>query len=263
MCCGVCVALHSIAKKNFLRAVFACGLMCLIIYWKFMRHTPSAPLCIGIIMDGNRRWAKGQGLPVSAGHTAGFEKLKEVLNWCEASQVTHLVVYAFSTENMQRAEEETTKIFSLFIQGLEVFFNNTKNATCALHIIGTTEGLSQPLIDAIAKVEMKNPKHPKYHLWVCFNYGGRAELVAGMRALSTLGVPIDEHTLKRALWSKDMPDPDLIIRTGGERRLSGFLTWGSVYSELFFSDSFWPAFSKEEFFSILETYKNRERRFGR
>ena len=220
------------------------------------------PTCLGIIMDGNRRFAREQGLEAAAGHLAGKDKLMEVIRWTADADISHLVVYAFSTENWRRSEEEVKALLALFSLVIAEF-EARKEKDFAVRFIGRRNDFSLELQADMARLETIPPDEHKITVWIALSYGGRAEIVEATNRAIELGEKIDEESFAKLLWTEGMPDPDLIVRTGGEERLSNFLPWQSVYSELIFTPTYWPAFTKEEFTSILETYAARERRRGK
>ncbi len=221
------------------------------------------PQCIGIIMDGNRRWARQKGVPGVEGHRMGFKKLKEVLEWCKEADVRHVVVYAFSTENWTRPSDEITYLMDLFRE-MSKELDKEEKEDATVHFVGDLARFPNDIEQSMKETNERAKKDATYHLWVAASYGGRAEIVAGVNKLLSEGKDIvTEDEFSRALWTAAMPDPDIIVRTGGERRLSNFVTWASVYSELFFVDTHWPAFAQEELQDILEAYGKRERRRGR
>jgi undecaprenyl diphosphate synthase len=224
----------------------------------------TSPHCIGFVMDGNRRWARGRGLPVFEGHRAGFETLKKVLGWCKEASIPHVVVYAFSTENRKRDAQEVQALFSLAQEALQTSASAFQKEGVAVHVVGEKTGLPASLIQAQKICEEKNPPDARFHLWLCFNYGGRAEILAGVQSVlaHTPHEDLNEATFRTHLWTRDMPDPDIIVRTGGEKRLSGFLLWQGAYAELCFLDTLWPDFSRDEFTQVLAEVAERERRFG-
>lgn len=224
----------------------------------------SSPVCVGIIMDGNRRWARERGLPTLEGHRRGYQKLKEVAQWSRTAGVRHLAFYALSTENWKRAEEEVAYLMDLFRMVLSTELSTLRAENTAVHLVGDVERFPQDLQESIRDMHASNPIDAEHHVWLCASYGGRAEIVAAVNSLCAKSVDgvIDETVFSHALWTLGMPDPDIIIRTGGEHRLSGFLTWQSVYSELFFLDPYWPDFSKEMFDQVLADFASRERRHG-
>jgi undecaprenyl diphosphate synthase len=220
------------------------------------------PTCLGFIMDGNRRFAREHNLEVAEGHLAGKDKLKEVIRWTAEAGVPHLVVYAFSTENWRRSETEVAALLSLFslvIAELEA----RAEKDFAVRFIGRRSDFSPELQAEMAHLENTQPKELKVTVWIALSYGGRAEIVEAANRAIALGEKVDEESFAKLLWTNGMPDPDLLVRTGGEERLSNFLPWQSVYSELIFTKTYWPAFTKEEFTGILETYAARERRRGK
>ncbi len=221
------------------------------------------PHCLGFIMDGNRRFAGEQGLETTAGHVAGKDKLIEVMRWSKEVGVKHLVVYAFSTENWQRSEAEVVGLLGLFSQSIKELEAESER-DFAVRFIGRRKDFSSELQAEMQHLENDTAVgDKKLTLWIALSYGGRAEIVEAVNLAVKGGEVVTEESFAKLLWADDMPDPDLIVRTGGEVRLSNFLPWQSVYSELHFTPTYWPAFTKEEFNSILETYAARERRKGK
>jgi len=220
---------------------------------------------IGIILDGNRRWAKERGLPTLEGHRKGFEKVRSLVDWAHEKKIGTVYIYAFSTENWNRTPEEVTYLMKLFAEAFSgSFVDDIMQKKGRVVFLGDRSMVPPELVKKMEETEERTKKGTEGTLAVCLSYGGRAEIVAGVNALIEKGTPIDsEESFKNALWGAVLPDPDLVIRTGGEKRLSGFLTWQSVYSELFFVDTKWPDFSKEEFLNILSEYRNREQRRGK
>lgn len=219
-------------------------------------------MCVGIIMDGNRRWAKAEGLPKFEGHRAGSETLKNIARAALARGIKHLIVYAFSTENWNRERAEVAYLRKLLREVMQNEMRELGREGIRIRFIGERERFSQELQRSMRDVETETTGNDAMTLWVCLSYGGRAEIVAAARAAAARG-EVTEETFSSALWTAGMPDPDLIIRTGGEERLSNFLPWQSVYSELFFIDMLWPDFSKQEFDAILAEFRTRERRHGK
>lgn len=220
--------------------------------------------CVGIIMDGNRRYAKSQGLPNLVGHQLGYDKIEAVANWCKEAGIGHLILYAFSSENWNRSPEEVAYLIDIFKTKLLADVPRVQEEGGAVRFIGEIERFGEAFAKQARALEGRNPPEPILTIVVALSYGGRPEIV---RAANRLLVqkpagPITEQDFARELWTSGLPDPDLIIRTGGEKRLSNFLPWQSVYSELFFVDTYWPAFTREEFFAILDEYAARERRMG-
>lgn len=218
--------------------------------------------CVGIIMDGNRRWAKERGLPKLEGHRAGSEKLKDTVHFVQSHGIAHLVVYAFSTENWNRESSEVLYLMELFRELVKKEMKELGEEGARIRFIGQRERFSPELQQIMLEREKETELNDAITLWIALSYGGRAEVIAAAKAAAAAG-EITEETLSNNLWTAGMPEPDIIIRTGGEKRLSNFLAWQSVYSELFFTDSFWPAFTKEEFDTILLEFAARERRHGK
>jgi undecaprenyl diphosphate synthase len=222
------------------------------------------PLSIGIIMDGNRRWAKQHGQSGLKGHYAGYKKLREVVEWAKDAGVGTVIVYAFSTENWNRTVEEIGYLMKLFHLALNEVTDEMAEKGVHLRVIGERARLPANIAKALERAVEKTKDCHAITVVGAFSYGGRAELIDAIRRIPADKLAgMDEKQFSELLWTKDVPDPDLIIRTGGEVRLSNFLTWQSVYSELFFTDTLWPDFTKEEFSSILEEYNNRDRRHGK
>ncbi len=215
-------------------------------------------------MDGNRRWARERGLPTLEGHRKGYQKLKQVMEWCRDAGVTHLVVYALSTENWNRAKEEVSYLMDLFRTTITTEMKHLQKEGVAVHFAGDLSRFPEDLQEQMSAVHEANKRNASSHLWIAGGYGGRPEILEAVNKIIAEGITqVDERTFASRLWTSGMPDPDIIVRTGGEKRLSNFLPWQSVYSELFFVDTYWPAFSKREFDSILRAYARRERRMGK
>lgn len=220
---------------------------------------------LAVIMDGNRRWAKDSGLPSFEGHRQGYDKMKEVGQWCIDRGITTLTVYAFSTENWNREEAEVNYLMDLLYKAVTTEVDEFNKRGIRLKIIGTRERLSEKLVKAIAEAEERTKDNNKGTLNICLNYGGRLEIVDAVKKITAQGIPADqitEKTISENIWLAGQDDPDLIIRTSGEQRLSGFLTWESVYSEFLFIDKHWPAFSEADLDAAINDYNNRHRRFG-
>ena len=220
--------------------------------------------CIGIIMDGNRRYARANNRAIFEGHAEGYTKLKEVLRWAREAAIPHVAAYAFSTENWHRSEKEVGYLMALFRSILE---NETREMLLErVHVrfVGDRTRLGEDMQKMMEEMEAATADGYEITLHLLMSYGGRAEIVAATNALLQEGAAsVTEETFAERLGSRPMPDPDLIIRTGGEKRLSDFLPWQSVYSELFFVDALWPDFSREAFDSILAEFSSRDRRHGR
>lgn len=218
------------------------------------------PEAVGIIMDGNRRWAKANGLSSIEGHRRGYDKLKEVARWAKEAGIKELTVYVFSTENWNRSEEEVAYLLKLFEHALAKGLEDLEREGARLRFIGERERFTPILQEKMEAAEQRTRTNGGITLVIALSYGGRAEVLDAVRKLRG---DVSEESLKRVMWSGDLRDPDLIIRTGGEMRLSNFLTWGSAYSELMFTNTLWPDLTKEEFRSMLTAYETRERRMGK
>jgi undecaprenyl diphosphate synthase len=222
------------------------------------------PQCVGFIMDGNRRWAKAQGLPTLEGHARGYGLLKELIEVVYKAHIPHMVCYAFSTENWNRTEEEVGYLMKLLHRALTELpvVLKEKGKRINVRIIGERARLSPEMQKAVVDTEAQNTDAPELTVWIALSYGGRAEIVHAVNQALHIGAPVTEETFATLLWTEGMPDPDLIIRTSGEHRISNFLLWQSAYSELFFVDTLWPDFGETDFQSILEQYATRQRRKG-
>jgi undecaprenyl diphosphate synthase len=223
------------------------------------------PRHIGIIMDGNGRWARARGLPRAAGHRAGTENLRRVLRAAVEFGVEILTIYAFSTENWGRPEGEVRALMSILERVIDRELQELYEEGVKLRHIGRLDrlpsGLRQKVLDAIELTK----NNQQLTLNVAFDYGGRAELVSAIRRIVVDGVPaeqIDESLVSRYLYTAGLPDPDLIIRTSGEMRISNFLIWQGAYAEFYVPAVLWPDFDKDELYTALVSYNQRERRFG-
>lgn len=214
-------------------------------------------------MDGNRRWAKEQGLPSLEGHRAGYQKFKDFLKWNEELGVKCVMVYAFSSENWKRDEKEVSYLMDLFREALRSADDYHKGGS--LRILGDRSRLPQDIQGMINETEVRTKDRPGMKLGLAISYGGREEILLAAKSLIQEKISpeeVTEETFSARLTTHGLPDPDMIIRTSGEQRLSGFLPWQSVYSEFFFPKAHWPALTKEEFLGMIETYGKRHRRFG-
>lgn len=224
----------------------------------------SIPRSIGVIMDGNRRWAKERGLPAMDGHKAGAEKIFELAEWAHEAGIEEVILYTFSTENWNRAEEEVGYLMQLAEKLFTDQLARFKDAGVTLRFVGDLERASARLQEVMRVAEEETREGGAGTLAFAFSYGGRPEILAAVNRLLREGrQDVSEEDFSNALWSARLLDPDLILRTGGERRLSNFLPWQSVYSELFFTDTKWPDLPKEEFDAVLTEFSERERRHGK
>jgi undecaprenyl diphosphate synthase len=215
---------------------------------------------LAIIVDGNRRWAKEKGLSSFEGHKAGFDNVERIADACLERGIKILTIYCFSSENWDRSRTEVNYLMKLLGLGLDKYTKKCIKDNIRLLIIGQKERLSKSLQAKIKKSEEITKDNKKAILNLAISYGGRAEIV---QAMSRIRGEITEKSISDNLWTAGQPDPDFIIRTGGEGRLSGFLTWQSIYSELYFTDKYWPDFASKDLDLALEDYSKRKRRFGK
>jgi undecaprenyl diphosphate synthase len=229
------------------------------------RNLTNVPRHVAIIMDGNGRWAKKRGLPRIAGHRAGTENIRRVLRACIKYGIEILTIYAFSTENWKRPKEEIRGLMRILEEAIERELPELhKNGVKLMHI-GRLDGLSESIKRKIREAIELTKNNERIVLNIAFNYGGRAEIVDTVRRIIKEGVAsegIDEALFSRYLYTADLPDPDLIIRTGGELRFSNFLIWQGAYAEYYSTPTYWPDFDEEELYKALLDYSKRERRFG-
>lgn len=227
------------------------------------------PQHVAIIMDGNGRWAKKHGFPRFYGHQKGAETAKKVIEKTYELKIPYLTLFAFSKENWKRPKEEVEAILELF----KIYLTKEKHSLIekgiCLKIIGDREDFSQDLVELIEEIEEETRHNSELTLCLALSYGGRAEILKAVKDISTkvkqgLLEPenIDEKVFREHLYTKDIPDPDLLIRTSGEERLSNFLLFQIAYTELYFTPVYWPEFTEEEYLKALWSYQQRERRFG-
>ena len=224
------------------------------------------PVHVAIIMDGNGRWARGKGLPRTLGHRAGVNRLREIIRFSSDSGIKVLTLYAFSTENWSRPEDEVSTLMGLLIEYFRSEIAELHENHVKIHPIGDIGAMPAPVARAIFEAERKTASNEGLVLNIALNYGGRAELLAAVKRISALPADeiagLSESDLSRYLYTAGEPDPDLIIRTAGEKRLSNFLLYQCAYSEFYFTDVFWPDFTKDRFVDALRDYQSRKRRFG-
>jgi len=224
----------------------------------------SPPGHIAIVMDGNGRWASKRGLPRSAGHAAGAENFRSIATYCKDIGVKYLTVYAFSSENWKRPADEISAIMSLFANYLRESIEKMERDNIRLRILGDISVLSDELKELITETNAISEKLCGFQANVCVNNGGRSEIVRAAELLRNEppDEPVTEESFSRYLWTAGLPDPDLLIRPGGETRLSNFLLWQCAYSEFYFTDTLWPDFTPDELDKAIASYNNRERRYG-
>jgi len=227
------------------------------------------PVHVGIIMDGNGRWASRRGLPRSAGHRAGADNMREIVRAANEIGIKYLTVYAFSTENWSRPKDEVDNIMDLLLEFLKNADKEIGNNKIRIKIIGERNCLSEEIVREIDRITEKTKLNDGITLIIALNYGGRREIANAAKQLA-LKVKegkldpddINEELVSKHLYTADIPDPDLIIRPSGEKRISNFLLWQSSYAEFWFSDVLWPDFSKKDLMEAIEVYQKRDRRFG-
>ncbi len=225
------------------------------------------PRHLAIIMDGNGRWAKKRGLPRTAGHAAGAEVFRTVATYCKDIGIEYLTVYAFSTENWKRPPEEVLTIMGLLEKYLYEAIERMERDRVKMRFFGDPAPLSPKLRALIERTGEISARYEGCQVNVCLNYGARDEILRAAQACAADAAAGREDAFSEAafsarLWSKGVPDPDLVIRPGGEKRLSNFLLWQAAYAELYFTDKLWPDFDKNEINRALAWYQQRERRFG-
>lgn len=221
---------------------------------------------LAIILDGNRRWAHSHNLPTFEGHRRGYENVKMIGLAALERGVEHFSVFAFSTENWKRSADEVEYLMGLLLRVLTNEVDFFLEHGVRLRVIGRREGLNVQIQEAIDSATDKTASGTHGQFNLCLNYGGRAEIVEGVKKLIAQGVDpkvINENLVAASLWTAGIPDSDMIVRTGGEQRLSGFLMWSGAYSELRFVDKFWPDFSVEDLDECLRDFDGRQRRFGK
>ena len=223
------------------------------------------PYHLGIIMDGNGRWARQRRLPRLAGHRAGTENIRRVLTGCVEFGIKVLTIYAFSTENWKRPEEEVKGLMSIFARVIDRELNELHREGVQLRHVGRLEGISNSLRAKVHQAIDLTKDNDRIILNVAFDYGGRAEIVRAVQQIIREGIPADEvneELLSSYMYTAGQPDPDLIIRTGGELRTSGFMLWQSAYTEYYVTPTFWPDFGRDQLYEALVAFGQRDRRYG-
>lgn len=223
----------------------------------------SVPHHIAIVMDGNGRWASKRFLPRVAGHKQGVDSLRRCVKACAQLGVGVLTVFAFSSENWGRPAEEVSGLMDLFVKALTREVPQLKADGVQLHFVGERSDLSAKVASGIEQAEVATASNSRLILNVCFNYGGRWDIVQAAAKLAAQGKPVTELDLSGAMALAHVADPDLVIRTGGEQRISNFLLWQSAYSEFYFSDKLWPDFDDAALDLAIHAFRQRERRFGK
>jgi undecaprenyl diphosphate synthase len=227
------------------------------------------PRHVAIIMDGNGRWAKARGLPRTAGHRRGVETVRDTVRAAGELGIEYLTLFGFSTENWKRPADEVNFLMGLLRQYLRAELETLAREGARLRVLGDREGLAADIVEMIRAAEERTHANRRIHVSIALNYGGRADIVQAARHLATAvrggsldPAAIDEDMLDRHLLTRELPDPDLLIRTGGDQRISNFLLWQSAYTELVFCSSLWPDFSKGDLQQAITDFRSRERRYG-
>jgi undecaprenyl diphosphate synthase len=226
---------------------------------------PEVAQNVAIIMDGNGRWAKRRGLPIALGHRAGTRALRRTVESAIDLGVQNLVVYAFSTENWSRPQDEVDALMEIFGETIERELPDLAEQGVRVRVIGRRDRAPEALRARIEAMEDRTELNSRLGLWIAFDYGGRAELVRAARRIAESGMDpreIDENVVAQHLYAPELPDPDLLIRTSGELRVSNFMLWQLAYAELVFVDRLWPDFDARDLRGALEEYARRRRRFG-
>ena len=234
-----------------------------------MEDVLNIPQHIAIIMDGNRRWAKVKGKEASEGHKAGAENLEKIARDCNKLGVKILTVYAFSTENWKRSKDEVSALMVLLRNYLKKFSKDANKDNIKIRVLGDIDKLEPNLKKSINDAIERTKNNTGLTINIAFNYGGRAEITNAMKKIAIklenkeIKIEdINENLINQNLYTQDQPDPDLLIRPGGELRISNFLPWQLVYSEFYFTDKYWPDFSKEDLIEAIKVFNKRNRKFG-
>ena len=221
---------------------------------------------IAVIMDGNRRWAKEKFLPSAMGHQKGVDSLRSTMRLFNKYGIKYLTVYAFSTENWNRKKEEVEFLMGLLAQTLLNELDEMHKENVKIKFLGNISKLNQKLISIIHNAEHKTKDNTGVNLNIAFNYGSRDEITNAVKAIVKEGLRVDEiteETVSNHLYTKNIPDPDLLIRTGGEKRLSNYLLWQIAYSEVYITKAYWPEFDENELIKAIKEFEHRSRRFGK
>jgi len=227
------------------------------------------PTHIAIIPDGNRRWAEANGISRKEGYAIGIQKIGDVLKWCKEADVKMLTMWGFSTDNFKRDPDEVRALFELFRENLKKGVDKANEGVeekdeASVRFFGRLHLLPPEIQLMIRKAEGAGAKDPRYQLNLLLSYGGREEMVDAVNSIIKEGIrEVDEQAISDHMYTRGLPDPDLIIRTSGEQRLSGLMPWQSCYSEFYFSAKLWPDFSKEDLEAALSEYERRKRRYGK
>ena len=227
-----------------------------------MKSDKKIPEHIAIIMDGNGRWAKKRLLPRNLGHREGVKTIDRVAELVYAKGVKYLTLFAFSTENWNRPTEEVSGLMDLFKRYIKTGTKKAEKNNAKIKILGDLSPFDDETKRLVAEKVEKTKNNGGLVMCICFNYGGRAEILGAVNKLVAKGAPVTETDFTGSLYTADIPDPDIIIRTGGEKRISNFLLYQSAYAEIFFSDTLWPDFDEAELNKAIASYRKRNRRYG-
>ena len=221
------------------------------------------PNHIAFIIDGNGRWAKLRHLPRSQGHVKGFEKLEKTYKMVREIGIKHISIYAFSTENWNRPQEEVDGLMKLFKKAVKEFYDKKKYGDCRIKFLGDLNKFDDELKNGALDIMEKTKNNTAFNINICMNYGGREDIVQAVNKLIAQGkTKVSIEDVSANLYTADSPDPDFIVRTSGEHRLSNFMSWQSTYAELYFPKVLWPDFSKNDLIEAIKEYSSRDRRFG-
>lgn len=220
------------------------------------------PNHIGYIMDGNRRWAKGHGIPTYEGHLAGYNRVKEITKASVEAGVKYVSFYAFSTENWDRTEKEVGYLMKLMLRMLTSDLEEVVGENVRLVVAGTDERLDKKIVQAARDAEERTANNTRATVLLCFNYGGQKEIVESVKKLVASGEEINEEGISKHLYAPDVPPCDVVVRTSGEQRLSNFMLWRVAYSELVFVEKHWPDMTAEDVGKVIKEYQRRGRRYG-
>ena len=236
---------------------------------KNVLNSAAMPQHIAVIMDGNGRWARKRGLPRIAGHKKGVDMVRTMIASCGEKKIPYLTLFAFSSENWRRPEKEVKLLMDLFVQAIDSEIKKLHKNNIRFHVIGDKTRFGDKLVDRIEQAEALTKKNDGMLLNIAANYGGRWDLIQAAKSLAedVISNKVSAESINESLFSSylclsDCPEPDLFIRTGGEHRISNFLLWQLAYTELYFTDTLWPEFNKEELEIALDSFAQRQRRFG-
>lgn len=227
-----------------------------------MSEEIKVPNHIGYIMDGNRRWAKGHGLPTYEGHLAGYDRVKDIVRASVDAGVKYVSFYVFSTENWDRTEKEISYLMKLFMRMFTSDLDEIVGENVRMIVAGTDDRLDKKVIQAARDAEARTANNTRATVMICFNYGGQKEIVEAVKRLIASDQEVNEDNISKNLYAPDVPACDVIVRTSGEKRLSNFMLWRAAYSELIFVDKHWPDMKAEDVKKIIEEYNKRSRRYG-